>query len=176
MIPKLIFVCLCVAAGVCPLWGKKAVTQAHEGFKGWPTQFNGKPLKMLELTEREKTFALHFPGKIARFSSGNDEIIIRWIESPSRRVHPSSDCFKGYGYAVKHIHPMRDAAGDLWGCLEAVKGETSLFVRENIQDSQGQSWPDVSSWYWAAILGQTQGPWLAVTHAAGLPKDGSIQK
>jgi hypothetical protein len=26
-------------------------------------------------------------------------------------------------------------------------------------------WTDASSWYWAAILGRTRGPWLAVTVA-----------
>jgi hypothetical protein len=38
-------------------------------------------------------------------------------------------------------------------------------VCERIYDGQGKAWTDVSSWYWAAMVGRTRGPWFAVTVA-----------
>jgi hypothetical protein len=40
-----------------------------------------------------------------------------------------------------------------------------LYVREVIADSHGNRWTDVSAWYWAAVRGETQGPWWAITVA-----------
>ena len=37
-----------------------------------------------------------------------------------------------------------------------------------IVDAQGASFTDASAWYWAALLGQSQGPWQAVTVASPL--------
>jgi hypothetical protein len=38
-------------------------------------------------------------------------------------------------------------------------------VCERIYDQAGASWTDVSSWYWDAALGRSQGPWMAVAVA-----------
>lgn len=35
-------------------------------------------------------------------------------------------------------------------------------------DAQGGGFTDASAWYWAALLGQSQGPWQAITIASPL--------
>ena len=44
-------------------------------FPGWPSTFEGRTLTPLPLNEMETKFATGFPGRIARFSDGEREII-----------------------------------------------------------------------------------------------------
>src|SRR5262249_38934378 len=46
-------------------------------FPGWPDQLEGHGLTQLPLSSREERFAADFPGRIARFSDGEREMIIR---------------------------------------------------------------------------------------------------
>ena len=39
-------------------------------------------------------------------------------------------------------------------------------VCERIVDAQGRTFTDASSWYWAALLQQSRGPWTALTVAS----------
>jgi hypothetical protein len=78
-------------------------------------------------------------------------------------LHPALDCFRGSGYTVRLLAGRRDATGRSWGCFVASRDALELRVCERIEDSTGRSWTDVSSWYWAALLGPSEGPWLAVT-------------
>jgi hypothetical protein len=55
------------------------------------------------------------------------------------------------------------------GCFDASRGGTRLRVCESIRDSAGGEWTDVSSWYWAALLGRSSGPWWATTVAERTP-------
>ena len=48
-------------------------------------------------------------------------------------------------------------------CFTARKGGTALRVCEQIEDAAGRRFADTSAWYWAAALGQSRGPWRAVT-------------
>lgn len=57
-------------------------------------------------------------------------------------------------------------AGSILSRFQATGNKQTLVVREIVTDRQGQSWSDVSSWYWAALLGKTNGPWLATTVAS----------
>ena len=131
----------------------------------WPVEFNGLPLERLELSEVEKSFGKDFPGEIARFTDGSREIIIRWIKKESRKLHPSADCLKGSGYSVTHLPLRNDSDGRHWGCVEAARDGIKLRVCEIIYDESGHSWSDTSSWYWAALLGKSEGPWWAMTVA-----------
>jgi hypothetical protein len=122
-------------------------------------------LTELPLSEREKRFIGEFPGRIARFTDGEREIIIRWITNETRKLHPSADCFKALGYTL-HPMPIRVAAeGSRWSSFEALRGNEKLRVYERIYDQDGNSWVDVSAWYWAALTDNTKGPWWAVTIA-----------
>jgi hypothetical protein len=84
-----------------PLWrsaGEPAPVSAV--FPGWPTTFEGRALRELPLTEREERFGAGFPGRIARFTDGQRELIVRWVAAPTRQLHSTEDCFRGLGYGV----------------------------------------------------------------------------
>lgn len=141
---------------------------AYKGIESsmtWPTEIGGVPLTQVALSEEERGFSTGFPGKVGRFSAGDQEVVIRIIERPSRKLHPSADCLRGAGYQISPQPARRDQDGQLWGCVLANKKGQSLKVCEQITDPEGGSWYDVSSWYWAALLRRTSGPWREITVA-----------
>jgi hypothetical protein len=113
----------------------------------------------------EQRFASDFPGRIARFSDGEREVVIRWVSRETRKLHPASDCFRGSGYAITPEPLAVDADGTRWGSFLASRGAQRLHVRERIYDASGEEWTDVSAWYWAATAGKSRGPWWAITTA-----------
>ncbi|HET9205271.1 MAG TPA: hypothetical protein VFO28_03465, partial [Burkholderiaceae bacterium] len=62
----------------------------------------------------------------------------------------------------------RDADARLWRCFVAERDGERLRVCERIVDADGQAFVDASSWFWAASLGRSTGPWRAVTRVEGL--------
>ncbi|MEE9344757.1 MAG: hypothetical protein V3U88_04050 [Methylococcales bacterium] len=162
----LIVVVLHLCACFAPLFVWHSAIQGEERLSAvWPVEFEGIPLTRIEMTEQEKGFSQDFPGQIARFTDGSREIIMRYIERPSRKVHPSADCLLGSGYTVETQPISRDGNDQLWGCILAHREGITYKVCERIYDQSGNSWYDVSSWYWAGLLGNTQGPWWAITVA-----------
>jgi hypothetical protein len=134
--------------------------------ENWPSTFQGKPVSPIAFSAREKRFLQDFPGQMAKFSDGEREILIRRVDTPTRKLHPSWHCFRGYGFDITAQPLWRDENGQLWNCFLAhKKGHEQLLVKERIVDSLGHSWPDVSAWYWDSIWGRTQGPWQAFTIA-----------
>ena len=144
-------------------------TVTVSAFPGWPTQFEGQPLTPRPLTEREARFARGFPGRIGRFTDGKREVIVRWVARATRQLHPATDCFRGLGYTIAPLPLHTDAQGHLWSQFTATRGPTAYRIREYIVDGTA-SWPDVSAWYWQAVLNplrgtNTQGPWWSFTVA-----------
>jgi len=164
---SIFFIVCCLLAAVAPFAPIRSdVTNEQSAFPGWPSQIEGRDLTPLPLSLREERFAADFPGRIARFSDGRREIIIRWAPRETRALHPASDCFKGLGYSIKPLPARVDSAGHRWGAFEARRGDEALRVHERIYDSADKgSWSDVSSWYWQATMGKTSGGWWAVTVA-----------
>ena len=163
-----VYVIACVMAALAPFIFAESRTSSNAGniaFSGWPTEFEGKTLMPLPLSDLEKRFASNFPGRIGRFTNGDREIIIRWVTEPTRKLHPSSDCFQGLGYTVKPLAAHRDATGSLWSSFAAGKGNDRLRVYERINNQSGETWTDVSSWYWSALRREDSGPWWAFTVA-----------
>jgi ribosomal protein L35 len=161
---------VCVLAALTPL----AVSEPRPAtlnvkFPGWPTTFEGQVLVALPLSEDEKRFEREYPGKFGRFSDGRREIMIRWIAQRTRKLHPSAECYKARGYDVQDQPVHLDSAGVRWGCYTATKGAYKVRIRERIYDGTGQSWTDVSAWYWSALGGKTQGPWWAVSAGELMP-------
>jgi hypothetical protein len=156
------FLAAVLAASVAP-----NLDHAHErpsisgtDFPGWPTHYEDRPLTELPLTAREAAFMRDFPGRVGRFSDGRREIIVRWVGAPTRRLHAAADCFRGSGYAVTSLPVKRDAAGAAMGWFRAILGGTGdMIVCELIRGNHGESWPDVSAWYWSAMFGSSAAPW-----------------
>lgn len=160
------FLVACLIAAAVPLLSAPAAPPPSTDFPGWPAHYEGKTLRALPLTALELRFAESFPGRVARFSDGKHEFVMRWVSSETRKLHPAADCFRGSGYAITPQPIVVDANGARWGSFLAVRGKDRISVRERIHDAAGNSWTDVSSWYWAALRNQTQRPWWVVTIAA----------
>lgn len=166
------FLLLCLCAALLPVVPALRQTpadsaQAASAFPGWPSHFQGRPLTALPLSALEQQFQKDFPGKLGRFSDGRQEIILRWVNQGSRRLHSAADCFRANGHVLQP-QPMSRHGKERWSRFIARHGQTRLMVSERIVDNHGQQWSDVSAWYWATQLGQTTGPWWAVTVASNL--------
>jgi hypothetical protein len=158
-----LFVASCMLAGLVPLVPVGTPSPPSAIFPGWPERFENRPLTPVESSEREIRFSDTFPGRIGKFTDGQRILVIRWVIRPSRKVHPAVHCFAASGFSVRPLPLFRDSEGALWGVSECEKGSERLRVRELISDTASISWPDVSSWYWQAVLGRSNGPWWAVT-------------
>jgi exosortase/archaeosortase family protein len=134
----------------------------------WPTLWDGEPLRPLALSAVERRFAQHFPGRIGRFDNGSRTVVLREVTEPTRRLHPAVDCYRGLGYRVDSPILERDAQRRIWRCFVAERAGQRLRVCEQLVDVDGQTYTDASAWYWNALLGQSRGPWLAVTRAEAL--------
>ena len=136
----------------------------------WPHEWRGQALQPLARSAVEARFAVRFPGRIARFRvmDGGDELVLREVERPTRMLHPAADCWRGIGWTVSAAQLQRDDEQALWRCFEATHGGQRVRVCERIVDARGQAFTDTSAWFWAASMGQSSGPWQAVTHVQGL--------
>ena len=93
---------------------------------------------------------------------------MRWTPEASRTIRSAWDAFPGIdSFSIKSLSIWRDQDGRRWRTFEARDNRTNpvttLRVLERIYDNVGQSWLDISSWYWAELLRQTHGPWWNVT-------------
>jgi hypothetical protein len=139
----------------------------------WPREWRGQPLHPLARSAVEARFAERFPGRIARFrvAGSGDELVLRDVQRPTRMLHPAADCWRGIGWSVGAAQLLRDdqaADSVLWHCFEASHDGQRVRVCERIVDAQGRGFTDASAWFWAASLGQSVGPWQAVTLVQGL--------
>lgn len=164
---SLFYIVACAVAALVPFLSAQSESSHAPGsvaFPGWPGEFQGKTLTPMPLTELEERFNTDFPGKIGRFTDGKREFVIRWVTEATRKLHPASDCFQGLGYNVKPLPVHRDEKGSLWSSFAATKGHDRLHVYERIHADSGETWTDVSAWYWAALR-HGEGGWWAITIA-----------
>ena len=129
----------------------------------WPREFQGRPLTRVPLADAERRFLSGFPGDVARFTDGERDFILRWVTQPTRRLHPADDCYRAWGFAVGPSKIRADGDGVRWRCFVAGKNGKQREVCEQVRDTEGAHWTDVSSWYWAAAFDRTTGPWLVTT-------------
>jgi len=160
---NLAFVISALLAAITPLLLTRNVDSSlASAFPGWPAEYKGAAIERVQPQKADLAFYQEFPGKIQCFSQGTKRIIMRWVEKPTRQLHPSSDCFRGVGYDVTWQPLVTDASGNRWSTFSARKEKRNFVVHERIYDGKGQNWTDISSWYWAALLGQTKGPWWSI--------------
>lgn len=161
MIWKFAAVALAVVAGAAPLL-PRAAPPSPSVASSWPASYEGRALTRIAPAPEDRFLARQFPGQVARFSDGRRQIVLRRVAAATRTLHPASDCFRAIGYTVTPA-PMRLAPdGQPASCFTASRDGHSLTACEQVRDaSGGESWPDISSWYWSALLGRSQGPWTA---------------
>ena len=131
----------------------------------WPAVYAGRSLHPITATALDARFAAGFPGAAARFTDGESEFLFREVYSPTRQLHAAADCYRGAGFEVTPHPALRADDGALLGCVLARRNDKTFRVCERIDDAQGHTWYDVSSWFWAAVTRRTQAPWRAVTIA-----------
>jgi len=159
------FIISCFLAAFVPFLPVTSGPETTPPFPGWPARFVSQGVRQLPLSKREKEFEKGFPGRIGHFCNKNQEIVIRWVTSATRKLHPAADCYRGLGYSVQPAPLFTDSENIRWGCFFATKGNKRILVKERIYDSAGKSWTDVSAWYWSAVLGKSTDPWWAITVA-----------
>jgi hypothetical protein len=165
---KLLFAVTLLA---CALWpvGRPSPAAAAPGHAAeWPAEWQGRPLRPLALSAVEQRFADRFPGRIARLTDGEQVLVWRSVRAPTRMLHPAADCYRGLGFRIVGARLEADAQARLWRCFVAERDGQRLRVCERIVDAHGQAYTDASSWFWAAQLGQSSGPWQAITTARAL--------
>jgi hypothetical protein len=157
--------------GAAPLlWPTKAASSQQQGLASeFPSTWDGRVLRPLALSAVEQRFAAQFPGRLTRLTDGEQTLVWREVRSPTRLLHPATDCYRGLGYRIEATQLENDAQARLWRCFVAVRSTPSglewMRVCERIVDAKGLAFTDTSSWFWAAQLGQSTGPWLAITTA-----------
>ena len=175
-INRVLFKSLCaLLLPACMLWGAVAswarphppAARDRQGFE-LPASWQGQALRPLALSEVEQRFARQFPGTLARMTDGRQVLVLRAVQRPTRMLHPAADCYRALGYAIARQQLQLDAKQRLWRCFEAARSGQRLRVCERIVDARGDGFTDASAWYWAALLGQSQGPWQALTVASPL--------
>jgi exosortase/archaeosortase family protein len=164
---------LAALLAVCALtplaWPHGAATQAPATMPTeWPREWNGRPLRPLALGSVEARFAAQFPGRIERLTDEESVLVWREVRTPTRMLHPATDCYRGLGYRVVDARLERDPQARLWRCFIAERDGRRVRVCERIEDARGLAFTDASAWFWAAQLGRSIGPWQAITVATPL--------
>ncbi len=131
----------------------------------WPQRWDGRELRPLAPADVDRRFAARFPGTFARLTDGERQFVLRSVGEPTRMLHPAADCYRASGYRIDAMRLERDAAARTWRCFDAARGTARVRVCERIADGHGNEWTDTSAWFWAALLGRSPGPWLAMTTA-----------
>ena len=166
---KAAWAALLVGCALAPLAQRSVAGEAaNTPSPEWPTVWEGNALRPLALSAVEMRFAARFPGHIARLTDGEQVVVLRQVRQPTRMLHPAADCYRGLGYRIEQAQLERDAQQRLWRCFIAERGGLRQRVCERIVDADGQAFTDASSWFWAAQLGQSSGPWQAITTARSL--------
>lgn len=160
---------LCLLAGLAHLFARSAdAAESTAPHQELPSQWQGRPLRPLALSEVEQRFARRFPGTLARMTDGEQVLVLRAVHRPTRMLHPAADCYRGLGWQIGAQRLQLDESQQLWRCFEALRAGARQQVCERIVDAKGQGFTDASAWYWSALTGQSTGPWQAVTVARSL--------
>jgi hypothetical protein len=168
---RLAYGALMVACAVAALARPPQAGAAGSTGAELPPTWDGRALRPLAPGDVERRFAARFPGTLARLSDGSRDIVWRHVEEPTRMLHPAADCYRGAGWRVAGERVEVDARQREWRCFDATgrgPGARRLRVCERITDADGRAYTDPSSWFWAALLGRSAGPWQAITTAQAI--------
>ena len=122
------------------------------------------PLSPMPPTPTEMAFAESFPGTLASYQWGDSQVILRRVNSATRRLHPSRDCLRAAGFETTEAITIRLGDGTDWARFHATRDGDRWTVFERVVSVQNHlSWTDASAWYWSAIRHPLNGPWQAET-------------
>lgn len=122
------------------------------------------PLHPLPSTDEEIAFEKSFPGTLSSHRWGEDQVILRRVNEPTRRLHPSRDCLRAAGFETTDAFTVSSGDGTEWAKFYATRDGVRRTVYERIvSESDGSSWTDASAWYWSALWHPLNGPWRAET-------------
>ena len=153
------------ACAIAPLAGRPLDANSAARPREWPPTWQCKTLRPLALSEVERPFAGRFPGRVVRATDGENVLVFRDVATPTRVLHPAADCCGDLGYRIVDARLEADAPSALWRCFEAERDGRRVRVCERIVDANSASFTDASSGFRAARLGQSSGPWQAITVA-----------
>ncbi len=161
---------VCAVAALAPLVTPEPpdgagaeLTESSVAFPGWPPSMDGRALTPLALTADDARFAGDTGGRVARFTDGDVEVLIRWAAAPTRHLHPSAVCFRSAGWTIMPLPRHIDGLRREWTSYEIERDGVRRVVRERVEDSVGRSWPEPTDWYWASLLGEASGPAFSYT-------------
>ncbi|HNT34510.1 MAG TPA: archaeosortase/exosortase family protein, partial [bacterium] len=180
-----VFVILLVAiSSTIILWKPNRVTAETRGIRSdvvLPTTWGGTGLDPLPLQSDVREILKGFPGQVAQFRLGDSDtvVLLRISHRATRDMHPAEDCYRVLGWKCNPEPAWMDQSGHTWSSFSVEKPDGSRrLVRQcyfsvaldpGFTDmehllAKAVSWPDASSWYWAAARpGSTVRTTLAVT-------------
>lgn len=160
-----LFLIACFTAFIAPFFVQTSQNIVKQTSVEFPKYFENRQLQQLDLSEKEKFFLIEFPGEVKRFTDGRREIIIRFVTEATRKLHPATDCFLAIGFEIKTLPIKLDEKNNKWACFSAKKNKETLKVCERIYTDSGESWTDVSAWYWSALSDLNATGYWAITVA-----------
>jgi hypothetical protein len=160
MVLRLVLFISCLVAALVPLTENKKIGKISTTFIT-PPGVDLSNFTEVQLIDKEKLLETSFPGATKRFESANQQLIVRYIVEPSRKVHPAEMCFRAWGYKIVW-RPGRGGKNGRSSCFEAEREGKRCLVCEQVIATDAESFPDVSAWYYQAILGRTKGPWWSL--------------
>ncbi len=161
-----------ILAAFVPLLPRSApATPAAQAFPGWPREWMGRPLRPLPASEMDRRWAALTPGPLTRFAlPDGSELLLRWVDRPTRALHSPEDCYRGLGATLTPRPPVRAAAPGtsgpvLWRRFRVSRQGRSWEVRSLIRTESGATYSDPAWWWWrvAGPGAQDRGPWWAIT-------------
>jgi exosortase/archaeosortase family protein len=153
----------------------------------WPERVAGERFSIGPQEPGLASYRAVFLGTMAqgRLEPSGRLVLLRQCVEPTLTLHTSENCYVVAGFQCAALPAERDAQGHLWSRFSAVHPDGRSYVvkqcffsvdAESVGSSNRledwtagrPSWPDSSSWYWAAARpGAVVGHTLAVTIAEG---------
>jgi len=172
-----LFVVSSVLAMLVPLSGRTAAGEVSRAPQ-LPGAWLGAPLRRLPEAEMDRRWAASGAGDVSRFTlPGGEELLLRWVPRANRALHPVEDCYRGLGYTIVPLSPVRTVAPAVaepgwppgrvvvWRRFLAQRPGESLEVRDVLLSTGGGAYSDPAWWWWcvAGPGASDRGPWWSVT-------------
>lgn len=178
---------LLLATALASLTPLSVAEVAHKGGESlpWPASIEGEALEIGPPDPALAAYRSAFLGTMVqgRLQPSGRLVLLRQCVEPTLTMHTSENCYVVAGFRCAALPALRDAQGHLWSRFSAEHpdGRSYLVKQCFFSVEQGDlkdtnhledwtvgypSWPDSSSWYWAAARpGAKIGHTLAVTIA-----------